>query len=66
LLKNSCHIITSQFLNFSLIVPFENPYLVQTFLASRGMQCLIRLSVWKMGLVSRMFEEGMGDIKTRT
>lgn len=35
------------------------------FLASRGRQCLIRLSVWKMGLVPRVFEKGMGEMKTR-
>lgn len=35
------------------------------FLASRGRQCLIGFSVWKIGLVSRIFEEGMGEIKTK-
>lgn len=35
------------------------------FLASRGRQCLIRLSVWKVGLVPRVFEKGMGEMKTR-
>ena len=28
-------------------------YLVHMFLASRGRQCLIRISVWKKGLVPR-------------
>lgn len=34
------------------------------FLASRR-QCLVRLSVWKTGLVPRIFEEGMDEMKTR-
>lgn len=33
------------------------------FLASRGKQCPIRLSVWMM--VPKIFEEGMGEMKTR-
>lgn len=33
------------------------------FLASRWRQCLIKLSVWKMGLVPRIF--GMGELKPR-
>lgn len=35
------------------------------FLASRRRQCLVRLSVWKTGLVPRIFEDGMEEMKTR-
>lgn len=35
------------------------------FPASRGRQCQIRLSVWKMGLVPRIFEKGLGEMKPR-
>lgn len=35
------------------------------FLASRGRQRLFKFSVWKIGLVSRIFEEGMGEMKTK-
>ena len=52
--------ISSQFKNVSLTGHNSlrktlaiTTYLVHMFLASRGRQCLIRISVWKKGMVPR-------------